>query len=272
MPSLELLSDSRDASRIEVQDCLIQILGIDPETRNECLPRFVRCIIGMIDGRVGSNDPPSDRFVDRDVLVLGETTATTAGIMSLRLSPGARVLSTVLKKLYLQRRAGRRENAFSRGLDPSSRRLVAAVLAEVERCGLARRAPMRLFELRDAPAGIEPAHTARESACLLREAPANDRHECFTPGVCQSVRQCARRSAGVHRGRSCDHEHLTHQPPPMPRRRPGSAGDRWRPDHSVEPKKVIGRVQAGAEFTRLTSSEYSPLLSCLLALPSVQRR
>jgi len=142
VPSLELASDSGDVSRLEFQDCVIKILEVDPETRDECLPRFVRCLIGTIEGRVGPQDLPSDRFVDCEVVAFGETTATTAGIMSLPLEPGVRVLFTLLKKLYLQRGSGRRENAFSRGLDPSSRRLVAPVLAEVERHGLATRTRM----------------------------------------------------------------------------------------------------------------------------------
>ena len=45
-----------------------------------------------------------------------------------RSSLGVRVCLTVLKKLYEQRGAGRKENALHRGLDGHARRLVPDVL------------------------------------------------------------------------------------------------------------------------------------------------
>lgn len=139
LPSLELAADIGEISRVEFQDCVIGVLEIDPETKNDSLPRFVRCLIGSLEGRVGRDDLPTDRFVDCDIQAFGEITSTTAGIMILDLALPVRVLLTVLRKLYIQRGTGRKENAFARGLDQQSRRLVPDVLREVERHGLATR-------------------------------------------------------------------------------------------------------------------------------------
>jgi NACHT domain len=139
LPDIELDPGSGDLSRVEFQDCVIGTLEIDPQTPRDALPRFVRCLIGTVEGRVSESDLPADRFVDCEIEGFGEIASTTAGLMSLQLSSGVRVLLTVLKKLYLQRGSGRKENALSRGLDQQTRRLVPDVLREVEKHGLATR-------------------------------------------------------------------------------------------------------------------------------------
>lgn len=65
--------------------------------------------------------------------------------MGLGLPLGARVLLTVLKKLYQRRGSGRKENALVRGLDHHARRLVPDILRLIQREGLA--APLRRGEV-----------------------------------------------------------------------------------------------------------------------------
>jgi hypothetical protein len=40
----------------------------------------------------------------------------------------------------------------------------------------------------------------------------------------------------------------------------------------IAPKKVIGRLQTGADFAKLTRQEYEALLAELFARPTVQQR
>ena len=133
---LELSYDMPDISPVELQDCVVLRLEIDATTPNDRLPSFNGCLIAVLEGRVES-DMPFEKFTQCSVETASGTTETTAGIMELALPSGVRVALTVLKKLYLQRGAGRKESAFSRGIDPASRRLVEPVLREVEREGLA---------------------------------------------------------------------------------------------------------------------------------------
>ena len=53
------------------------------------------------------------------------------------LATGAKVLLTTLRKLYLQRGAGRKESALYRGFDHRDRRLVPEVLGLIASAGLA---------------------------------------------------------------------------------------------------------------------------------------
>jgi hypothetical protein len=133
---LEIDADA-DWSLLEFQDCIVQRLELDEKLKSHRLPRFVRCMFGTVEGRVGYDDLPSDRFVQCEIEEFEGSTETTARIMDLSLPPGVRVALTILKKLYLQPGSGRKENALSRGLDPSSQRLVSDVLRLVEREGLA---------------------------------------------------------------------------------------------------------------------------------------
>ncbi len=66
----------------------------------------------------------------------GESSQNTAAILALPLSTGAKVLLTVLKKLYLQPGAGRKQSALFRGLDHRARTLVPDVLDLLAREGL----------------------------------------------------------------------------------------------------------------------------------------
>jgi hypothetical protein len=132
LPSLRFDSDC-DLSAIHFQDCLVHLLELAPDVDSAHLPTFTRCAIGVLDGRVSEADLPPGKFIECTVEEFAATTGTTAGIMRTDLPLGVRVALTILKKLYLQSGSGRRESALYRGLDPSSRRVVADVLRLVEK-------------------------------------------------------------------------------------------------------------------------------------------
>ena len=118
-----------DFSSVSFRDCLFQRLEIDISAEIAQLPRFHSCYVGTLDGRVSQLDLPAGVF-DENCLIdsFGESSHNTAAILALPLSTGAKVLLTVLKKLYLQPGAGRRQTALFRGLDHRARTLVPDVL------------------------------------------------------------------------------------------------------------------------------------------------
>lgn len=138
IPELECGESSGNCARLCFQDCFFTRVGIDLDVKPDALPRFQRCYIGELDGRLSLTDLPAGVFDDE--CVIEEFTAhgeTTSEIMALSLPLGVRVLLTVLKKLYQRRGSGRKEGALFRGLDHRSKRLVGSVLRIVERQNLA---------------------------------------------------------------------------------------------------------------------------------------
>ena len=111
-------------SSIAFRDCLFQRLEIDVSAELTYLPKFYSCYIGTLDGRVSQADLPPGIFDNHCVFdSFGESSQNTAAILALPLSTGAKVLLTVLKKLYLQPGAGRKHSALFRGLDHRARAL-----------------------------------------------------------------------------------------------------------------------------------------------------
>ena len=129
--------DSLDFSRITFHDCLFQRLEIASSAVATLLPKFHECYIGTLDGRIGRDDLPEESF-DAKCLIdsFGDSSQNTAAILALPLSTGVKVMLTLLKKLYLQPGAGRKESALFRGLDHRSRVLVPEVLQLLTREGL----------------------------------------------------------------------------------------------------------------------------------------
>ena len=126
-----------DFSSVSFRDCLFQRLEIDISAEISQLPRFYGCYVGTLDGRVSQVDLPKGIF-DKNCVFdsFGESSQNTAAILALPLSTGAKVLLTVLKKLYLQPGAGRKQSALFRGLDHRARALVPDVLDLLVREGL----------------------------------------------------------------------------------------------------------------------------------------
>lgn len=136
VPKLELHGEV-DLSRVVFQDCFFSLLEIDASLDDSRLPSFRSCYIDWLDGRVSADDLPKGKFDAKCIIerYVG-TTDTTADVLMLDLPLGARVCIAVLKKVYEQRGAGRRENALFRGMDHQARRLVPEVLHVLNSEGL----------------------------------------------------------------------------------------------------------------------------------------
>jgi len=136
VPELRFDDPSGDLHAVEFQDSVVGTLAIGPDFPVERLPKFVRTHFGEVEGRTGAGDLPADRFVDCEYDGFEEPARTTNAIMSLGLPVGTKVMLTVLKKLYAQKGAGRKEAAFYRGLDTRAQACVGQVLALLRREGL----------------------------------------------------------------------------------------------------------------------------------------
>ena len=138
IPELELERNTVDLSRLEFRDCYFGRVAIDRNTNIKNIPSFQECYIHEVDGPLSLDDLPKGRFDDRcEVGEFAVTAATTDTVMSLDFPLGVRVCLTILKKLYEQRGAGRKENALHRGIDGDARRLVAKILSILQAEGLA---------------------------------------------------------------------------------------------------------------------------------------
>jgi len=133
IPSLELADGEGDYSRVCYQGCYFKRIEIDHGVRSDRLPRFERCYFGLVDGRVSEDDLPGV-FDDECVFeTFSAGVETTDAILELDMPLPVRVLLTVLRKLFVQRGAGRKENALYRGIDAQGRRYVGKVLKLLER-------------------------------------------------------------------------------------------------------------------------------------------
>lgn len=137
--SLTLSGDENVLSRVTFNDCLFQRLDISSLEPNAPFPTFSSCLIGLLDGVASTPDSLSSHFVECGIDSFSPAPQTTAGIMQLKLSMDARIALTVLKKIYSQRGAGRKESGLSRGLDPAVRGRVLSVLRALQSQGWIQR-------------------------------------------------------------------------------------------------------------------------------------
>lgn len=129
IPYLELLEKSGNCSRMHFRNCFFSTLAIDPDADAERLPRFDACYVDELEGRSSRKDLPAEVFDNAcEFDKYSEAPDTTNAIGGMDLPVGARVLLTILKKIYLRKGSGRKENALQRGLDHHGRRLVGPVL------------------------------------------------------------------------------------------------------------------------------------------------
>lgn len=166
IPDLEIGYSQSDASRIEYRNCFFQRLDCGTADQEDRMPSFSECFVDEFEGRVSAEDLPKDKFDDSCHIERFNTAAeTTAQVLRLEIPMGTRVCVTVLKKLYEQSGAGRRENALYRGLDGRTRRLVPKVLNILQAEG---------FVLRDTSRNNviwRPARSHRERAARIIAAP-----------------------------------------------------------------------------------------------------
>lgn len=133
IPELRFEENGINASQVVFQDCVVGRLTISPEFSHAQLPAFVSCHFAVVEGRAGSRDLPSGLMTECDVDEFEERADTTNAILALSLPLGTKVLLTVLKKLYAQGGAGRKQSALYRGLDSRAQALVGDVLELLRR-------------------------------------------------------------------------------------------------------------------------------------------
>ena len=137
IPTFELYAGAKSCSALHFRDCYFSKIEFDPELDPQCLPRFYGCYVDEVEGRASRKDLPPGIFDNECVLEkFSEAPETTSAISAMDLPLGAKVLLTILKKIYVQSGAGRKENALHRGLDHHGRRLVDPVLRLLQSEGL----------------------------------------------------------------------------------------------------------------------------------------
>lgn len=121
------------------QDCLIERLDMSGIDEDSAAPHFKGCIVSYLEGLVSIPEWLKPNFENTDIERFSTATQTTSGIMQLKIDRESRVALTVLKKVFSQRGSARKEGALSRGLAPTDRGIVQAVLAELVSKGWIRK-------------------------------------------------------------------------------------------------------------------------------------
>lgn len=128
-------------SEINFLRCIINTVelsrsSIDKDKKNS--PHFHDCIIDSLEGAISSNDVA-------DGVLTGSTSvekyvafaATNGAVMKSKLADPMKVLLTILRKLFMQRGAGRQYSALRRGLPPELVKYVDPIIAQVKAKGFA---------------------------------------------------------------------------------------------------------------------------------------
>lgn len=121
------------------QDCLIERLDMSGIDESSAAPHFQNCDVSHMEGLAGIPEWLKHNFANTEIERFSTAAQTTAGIMQLKIDRESRVALTVLKKVFSQRGAARKEGALSRGLAPTDRAVVPTVLAELVSKGWIRK-------------------------------------------------------------------------------------------------------------------------------------
>lgn len=113
------------------QDCLIERLDMSGLDEASLVPHFKGCVVSHMEGLAVIPEWLKSNFENTEIEHFSTAAQTTAGIMELKIDRESRIALTVLKKVFNQRGSARKESALSRGLNPTDRELVPAVLAEL---------------------------------------------------------------------------------------------------------------------------------------------
>jgi hypothetical protein len=139
IPELRLDESVGDLHAVVFTDCVIARLTISADFVLARTPLFSSCHFAVVEGRAGPRDLPAGRMAGCEVDSFEEAADTTNAILDLSLPLGTKVMLTVIKKLYAQSGAGRRQSALFRGLDSRAQGLVPRVLDILRRENLVTR-------------------------------------------------------------------------------------------------------------------------------------
>ena len=127
IPEMPFFAFDGDLSQVTIRDSIVSEVEVPPPATRGNMPTFERCDIELVLGCVRARDLPGS-FVECTCHDFEAAAKTTKALLELDLPLGIRVGLTVLKKLYLQKGAGRRESALYRGIGQEAQRVMADVL------------------------------------------------------------------------------------------------------------------------------------------------
>lgn len=108
-------------------DCIVEELNLSNFAPDDSLPRFANCLIGAVLGV--SEEGSGDAFEGSQVASFERSFATLSGIVDSDLPAEVIVAISILKKVYVQKGAARKESALVRGLPLQMRQKVPSVLS-----------------------------------------------------------------------------------------------------------------------------------------------
>ena len=135
MRDIEFDQTTTGLGNIEFVESIFGRLCLDPLADQSQLPKFRECHFELLETTLQPSGSMILLECSADTTV--NSASTNNQILSLSVAEGTKVLLTVLRKLFLQPGAGRRENAFYRGLDQHMRLLVPDVLKLVSKHNMA---------------------------------------------------------------------------------------------------------------------------------------
>ncbi len=138
---LDLTNSASGLAGVTLRDCMIGTLFLPQDPSEDLtLPMFLRSEIEHIEGRAAARELRPGMFIDCKIAAFSELPSTNAAILDDKsLEPGVKALVTVLRKLFLQKGSGRKENAFFRGVPGLTQKTISAVLDLVAKADYAQR-------------------------------------------------------------------------------------------------------------------------------------
>ena len=136
----DVSGDWSPSVEVYFSDCIFDLIDIDSNSSFSGNVRMQGCLIRSLSGVSHAGDLPTGFLDERtDVEIFVDGVTSNASILGSEIVLPLRVMLVVLRKLYMQKGAARRENAFYRGLDVNAQRYVSDVLDILGSEGLATR-------------------------------------------------------------------------------------------------------------------------------------
>lgn len=115
-----ILDPLSNLSKITFQECVFNVIEFsrgDPDQERSCFPLFLNCLIERVEGATSSVDlPPTMQSGENSVENFAAYAGTNDAVISSSLPASVKVFLTVMRKLFMQRGAGRQYGALKRGL------------------------------------------------------------------------------------------------------------------------------------------------------------
>ncbi len=125
-----------DLSNVCYSDCIFESIEIDGHVEKNKILHINKSYISSVDGIFESEKHII--FDDQcEIEHFEQQLATTDSIMDAQIDIRVKVLMSILKKLYIQKGAGRLESAFLRGLDINAKKYVHDILKILQSDGIA---------------------------------------------------------------------------------------------------------------------------------------